>query len=306
VKGITQIFFKSFSKNLIMTITIKTVSLLFAMSLALSSSNGQSNTSETAETTEKRAKFTQMLITSQGFRWLVLGDPISKHKNYVKKSEISTGEGDFDVYDIKDFENQPAGYFVASKNKLSVGDITVETSKARTEEGIKVGDTFKDLLKVFPNIEVHGSETEARTYATVGNISYRLDMANTAYEVEKKRIPASTKITQIVISTTFAPNLTVKYAAIKPYDYCWQTTKVVELHRQPSSDSKVEGKHFAGEVLGVLETKTVNNQLWIRVKYNFKIKAGYEDQFADGQVSPSGGAVIGWIGGAETPKISCK
>ena len=85
---------------------------------------------------------------------------------------MKTGEGSFDVYEIKDFENNPAGYFMADpKNKLLVGDITVQSPKASTEKGIKIGDTFKDLLKAFPNIEVHGSEVEGRTYATANNLS---------------------------------------------------------------------------------------------------------------------------------------
>lgn len=102
-----------------------------------------------------------------------------------------------------------------------------------------------------------------------------------------------------------SPNLAAKYNAITPNDYCWQTNKVIDLHTEPRSGSKVEGKHFAGELLKVLGTKTVDNQLWVNVTYSLKVKAGYEGQFADGQVMSSG-LPTGWIGGAETPEISCK
>ena len=96
-----------------------------------------------------------------------------------------------------------------------------------------------------------------------------------------------------------------KYNNIKSDEYCWQTDKVLNLRKEPSADSKVEGKHYAGEVLKVLGTKTINNQLWVNVTYTLTVKAGYEDKFADGRVTPNG-SPTGWIGGAEVPKINCK
>jgi hypothetical protein len=252
---------------------------------------------------------TQMLISPISFRGIQIGDSIAKHGDYIKKTKLKTGEGSFDVYQIKDFENNPAGYFLPDpNNKLLVGDITVEAPKAETAKGIKVGDTFQDLLKAFPDITVHGSEIEGRTYANANNLSYRLDMPNFKNDVDKAKIPATTKITEIMINRGEMAKALISealYSKIKPEDYCWQTNKVINLHTEPNAKSKVEGKHFAGEVLKVLGTKTVNNQLWVNVAYNFKIKAGYEGKFADGQVTP-GGEPTGWIGGAETPKISCK
>jgi hypothetical protein len=145
---------------------------------------------------------TQMLISSTGFRGIQVGDAISKHNSdYVKKTKMKTGEGTFEVYQIRDFENNPAGYFMADpNNKLLVGDITVESPKASTEKGIKLGSTFKDLLAAYPKLEAHGSEMESRTYAKFGNISYRLDVANTQYDLDKTKIPATAKIIEIVIN----------------------------------------------------------------------------------------------------------
>jgi hypothetical protein len=143
---------------------------------------------------------TQMLISPSSFRGIKVGDAISKHGDYVKKTKIKTGEGSFVAYEIRDFENNPAGYFYPdTKNKLLVGDITVESPKASTEKGIKVGSTFQELLKAYPKIEVHGSEIESRTYATADKLTYRLDVANNTYEVDKSKIPASTKVTEIMI-----------------------------------------------------------------------------------------------------------
>ena len=360
------------------TITIKTVLLSLVISLTLSSSNGQSNTAETATTTEKKSqsmtisgtvkKFTRgkdgymadvqtdnkgvydcmvtsinlsepdkflsckvgdkvrfkgvpsgsgnkkrltvteiisvgimdtrLFISAIGFRGIYVGDAIEKLGDFVKKTTMKTGEGSFDIYQIKDFENKPAGYFMPDpQNKLVVGDITVETPKAQTEKRIKLGDTFKDLLKAFPDIEVHGSESESRTYATTDNLSFRLNVANTKYDLDKAKIPATAKITEIVIKRFVqqASVLAAEYAEMKanaPYT-CWQTSGVLNLHAQPSSDSKVEGKHFAGQTLNVLETKLINDQLWVKVTYNATIKGGYEDRFTEGWFAKSGEPKVG-------------
>jgi hypothetical protein len=139
-------------------------------------------------------------INDMGYRGIILGDAIKNHSAYAKKATMQTGEGSFEVYKITDAENNPAGYLMADpNNKLLVGAITVETPKASTPEGIKVGSTFKDLLKAFPKIEVHGSEQESRTYAERGNYSFRLNVANATYEVDKSKIPATAKITEITI-----------------------------------------------------------------------------------------------------------
>ncbi len=143
---------------------------------------------------------TQMLISPISFRGIQIGDTIAKHGDYIQKTQIKTAEGTFEVYEIKDFENNPAGYFSPDpNNKRLVGDITVKTPKAQTAKGLKVGNTFQDLLKAFPDIEVHGSEIEGRTYASANNLSYRLNIANFKYEIDKAKIPATTEITEIMI-----------------------------------------------------------------------------------------------------------
>ncbi len=148
---------------------------------------------------------TQMVIGHNSFRGITIGELISNHKEGIKKTQLKTGEGSFEVYEIRDFENNPAGYFLPDPNDADrVGDIVVQTPKAQTAEGIMVGSTYEDLLKVFPNIEVHGSESEGRTNATNGTLSYRLDMPNFSYEVDKTKIPVTTKIAEIRINRAVA------------------------------------------------------------------------------------------------------
>lgn len=148
---------------------------------------------------------TQMAIGHNSFRGVKVGDKIAAHSDYTQKKQLRTGEGSFEVYEIKDFENNPAGYFLPDPNDaLLVGDIVVLTPKAQTAEGVMVGSTFQDLLKVFPSIEVHGSEVEGRTNATNGSLSYRLDVPNFTYEVDKAKIPGTTRIMEITINRVVA------------------------------------------------------------------------------------------------------
>jgi len=144
---------------------------------------------------------TQLTIDNNAFRGITVGDKIADHTAYIQKETLRTGEGAFEVYQIKDFNNNPAGYLMPDPlNEALVGDITVETHIALTAEGIKVGDTFQDLITAIPDVDIHGSEIEGRTYANSDKISYRLDIANFSYEVDKSKIPATTKIMQIVIN----------------------------------------------------------------------------------------------------------
>ena len=67
----------------------------------------------------------------------------------------------------------------------------------------------------------------------------------------------------------------------------------------------MEGKHYVGQTLNILETKMINDLVWVKVTYNPTIKMGYEDRLAEGWFAKSG-APTGWIGGAEMPIIRCK
>ncbi|MEE9303258.1 MAG: hypothetical protein V3U84_05680, partial [Thiotrichaceae bacterium] len=144
---------------------------------------------------------TELVISETAFRGISVGDSIATHSAYTQKELLKTGEGNFEIYRIKDFNNKPAGYFLADpNNKNLVGDITVETQMAKTAEGIKVGSTFAELRKQLPEVGVHGSEIEGRTYAFYNSISYRLNVGYFTYEVDIEKIPQNAKIVEIVIN----------------------------------------------------------------------------------------------------------
>ncbi len=251
---------------------------------------------------------TQLLISSTAFRGISIGDKIAMHTDYIQKEQLRTGEGTFEVYRIKDFNNNPAGYLMPDpKDESLVGDITVESPMAATVEDIKIGSTFSDLNAVSPNIEVHGSEIEGRTHATANNISYRLDTPNFTYAVDKSNIPATAKVIRIIVNRGYENTnaLNDKYSAIQPNEYCWLVNDKMPLYTKPNTASKVQGDHFKGEVLSVLDSREIDGEVWVNVEFKLAVKTGYEDQFADGQVHASG-EPTGWIGGATSPLINCK
>lgn len=144
-----------------------------------------------------------LLIKANSYQGITPGDAIAQHQATLQKDILKTGEGNFDIYRIKATagEAQFVGFLDPDPmDESKVGDIIIDVPEAQTEAGIQVGDTFKDLKEKVPNIEVHGSEIEGRTYAKAGQLSYRLDVANFNYEVDMDKIPATAKVMEIMIN----------------------------------------------------------------------------------------------------------
>lgn len=188
-------------------INILAIGLISLSSLSCSANIGASHADQNPPKEEQAMKTgtaqTELNISDNSFRGITVGDNISSYakSDYVQLETLKTGEGDFTVYAIKDFNNNPAGYFMSDPNDESrVGDIIVQTRMAQTAEGIHVDSTLGDLRMRFPDIEVHGSEIEGRTYAHHNTLSYRLEVVSFSYEVDAAKIPADTKVTEIIIN----------------------------------------------------------------------------------------------------------
>ncbi len=142
-----------------------------------------------------------LVISAMSYRGITPGSEIATHKAYTEKSIIKTGEGTFEVYKIKDYKDGFVGYFLPNpQDETRVGDIVVDVAAAKTLQGIRVGDSFQKLRETVPGLAVHGSEIESRTYAQKERHAYRLDVANSSYEVDINSIPPATKITEIRIT----------------------------------------------------------------------------------------------------------
>ena len=142
-----------------------------------------------------------LLISQKSFQGISPGDLISSHLNALEKGNLRNGEGTFEVFYIKNKKFGKVGYLLNDPNNESlVGNIIIEFKGARTERGIHVGSSFEKLLKKYPELNVHGSEIEGRTYARSDNLSFRLNSNNFTYEVEKDKISKEVKIMEIIIN----------------------------------------------------------------------------------------------------------
>lgn len=139
-------------------------------------------------------------IYETAFMGISPGDSITSITLPIKKDIMSDGEGDFQVYRIKNGDSGAFGYFMADpKNEKLVGDITITSPKVATEKEVFVGDTYETLIQKYGKMDVHGSEIEGRTYASNGSLKFRLDAVNNTYDIDESKIRKATKITEIVI-----------------------------------------------------------------------------------------------------------
>jgi hypothetical protein len=156
-------------------------------------------TEEVAE--EKTQEVDELTIYETSFLGLSPDMKISDYKGTLEKGLLQTGEGDFDIFNVKDKDGNTVAYFVPFGEKEDkVGSITVTSELAKTEDGIKIGDTFGTLLEKYPNLKVYGSEIEGYTQAIVNEkLGYRLDEQHYNYELKISEVKKETKIIEITI-----------------------------------------------------------------------------------------------------------
>ncbi|AFM05035.1 hypothetical protein Fleli_2678 [Bernardetia litoralis DSM 6794] len=150
------------------------------------------------EVKEEVKEDNELIIYEKSFLGLSSDMKISDYKGTLEKGLLQTGEGDFEKFDVKDKDGNVVAYFVPFEEK--VGSITVTSELAKTEDGIKIGDTFGTLLDKYPNLKVYGSEIEGYTQAIVNDeLGYRLDEQHYNYELKTSEIKKETKIIEITI-----------------------------------------------------------------------------------------------------------
>jgi len=139
-------------------------------------------------------------IQSNSFMGVATGDPIAQKMSVLTKDILRTGEGDFDVFSIKNNTGKVlANVFPDPMDASKVGDITVISPMAKTIQGVHVGMTFGELEKKLGPVAVYGSEIEDRTSAVKDNFSYRLDANFWSYNIDKSKIDKGTRIIEITI-----------------------------------------------------------------------------------------------------------
>ncbi len=142
------------------------------------------------------------MIYDDAFHGIVVGSEIkSIPSSKIEKSIEKTGEGNFIVYIITSKDDEKLGYFTIDPlNKSLVGTIVVTTEKARTKTNFKIGTTYKEIKSTLNSFEAHGSEIENKTYIKHRNLSMRLDFQSNQYNLDKNKIPETSKVVEIQIN----------------------------------------------------------------------------------------------------------
>ncbi len=128
-------------------------------------------------------------------------DVIKTNKNLkIEKTILRTGEGDFDAYAIIDGDKSTIGYIYPSPAKRpKVWQIQINDTQYKTEKEIGVNSTLAEVIGAYPDIQVHGSEIEGRTHATIGTYRFRLDTVIWQYEIDISKINKNLKVLNVEI-----------------------------------------------------------------------------------------------------------
>ena len=128
------------------------------------------------------------------------GQPMAIAKERLRKGKLENGEGTFEVYYIDGRDREELGYLMADPNDASkIGDITITSENAITEQGARVGWTYGELKQRLGQLEVHGSEIEGRTYAALGKMKYLLDEQHYSYDLGAERVSDGATVVEVVI-----------------------------------------------------------------------------------------------------------
>lgn len=84
---------------------------------------------------------------------------------------------------------------------------------------------------------------------------------------------------------------------------CWLKSGKLEMYEQYNKQSTILWKFSQGEVLHVLDSKTVKNKPWLQVKFTGEVKIGYEE-FLKIEGTPD--KKVGWMQGTVSNLVSCK
>lgn len=159
---------------------------LFSL-LAFFACQGPANEpADIGQAAEKKMEInTQPMLEALGLGGVEMRMPISEvietSGASIERGTVENGEGLFDVYKVRNNEGEELAnlYYVEQEDGQEIlFDIEITSPRIATPEGVRVGDPLSKLRKYYEDIEITGSEIEGWTYATVGNVAFRLQAYN--------------------------------------------------------------------------------------------------------------------------------
>lgn len=126
------------------------------------------------------------------------GDPLAPFSDFLHAGTVSSGEGTFDVYHITGRRDDTLGY-VYSDDGSTVGSIFITSPDAVTQQGIRVGNTVAELRERLGQLELYGTELEARVYAAKPPFRYRLQANADPGPIDSAALDPATEVMEIII-----------------------------------------------------------------------------------------------------------
>lgn len=179
------------------------LTLLLASVTLLACSNPKENNK--SETQQKQAIQNEVAVEAKedakiqgnSFRGIRPGDLIDSHKEKLQAGKIKRGNSVKEVL-IMEEKGLEVGYVVPNReDKRLVGNITILSEEFATDRGIRVGNTLKEALKMYPNLNVKQMKNGKKVYVTDGKVAFLLDIETDKKNLVLKKIPETTVILEI-------------------------------------------------------------------------------------------------------------
>ena len=140
------------------------------------------------------------LIFNGTFFDVAPGQAMSLVTDRLREGKLKTGEGKSVAYFIDGEDDEELGYLLPDpSDEFKVGDITITSPRAITQEGARVGNTYGELIERLGPLAVDESETGRGTLAIYDGLLYRLDEVHDTSERSRDAVPDDAEIIAIII-----------------------------------------------------------------------------------------------------------
>lgn len=134
-------------------------------------------------------------IEYNSYLGIEIGKSINNYHTLLKPGVLETGEGSFNVQYII-YQSDTLGYVLG---KSAIESIHIWDARGATNDGVRVGTTFKELTTLLKDPEVHGSEIESRVHVLNKTYMYRLNYNSIDYHIDQSRIPDTVRVKEIIV-----------------------------------------------------------------------------------------------------------
>ena len=141
------------------------------------------------------------LITEVEIDGVKVGDSYKFHKRRLKKTNTKNTKAPNHNFDLYNSEKEKIGLvYLDANNKKFIDKIEITSLKYKTDKGIGVGNTLKEIKESYPKSEIHGCDIEGKTIVMAGDYHFLLeDTFFYSYIIDESKIAPSTKIKMITI-----------------------------------------------------------------------------------------------------------